>query len=113
MQRSMSALTGLSARERWTGSPEDVCDMAGVSVEDLIGAVLPLIWRYSRLRSSIVAATHDPVVLRTTAAYAMRPDNQHDRQMFLKATGTLPMPKGSVTAILNSAGPGPRPPPPA
>src|SRR5881296_13935 len=112
MQRFMNALNGLSARERLTVSPEDVCDMAGVSVEDLIGAVLPLIWRYSRLRSSIVAATHDPVVLRTTAAYAMRPDNQHDREIFLKATGTLPIPKGSVTAIFNSAGSGPPPPTP-
>src|SRR5262249_26415596 len=82
--------------------PEQLCDLAGITPGDLIGVISKTIWDTKSAASGIISAMAHPRVVERTALYAQRKDGYKDRELFFRATGSLPDKKGSSVVINNN-----------
>jgi hypothetical protein len=103
MVKFVAAYVALPPKEQKTIMPEKLCDLAGITPGDLIGAVAKEVWTQKQPESIISASMNHPLVVERTAQYAMEhADNYRDRELFLRITGTLPDKKGASIVINNS-----------
>lgn len=93
------ALTPRDRREVW---PEQLCDLAGVTPGDLIGAVCRGLWESKAAESSMVSAIAQPDLLERTVKLAYQEENYRDRELLFRAWGCLPDKKGASINIINS-----------
>ena len=75
---------------------EAFCIAAGVDPTQILGAIILAARDVSRAESALITMREHPDVVEATAVFAKNgPDNAKDREMFHKAAGWLPTPKGS------------------
>jgi len=84
----------LTRREQVNHMPEQLCDLAGVKPEELFGIVATELWRTARMEANLIVAAAYPKVIERTAKLAETKNGFKDRELFHKATGFLPQPKG-------------------
>lgn len=90
----------LPPREKQTISPEMLCDLCSVKPSVLIGAVTAQLWAQNSQEASMITAIYHPRVIERTAKQALNGKNGFgDRELFHKATGFLPTPKGGGITI--------------
>lgn len=94
---------GLDPKERHNAWPEQLCDMAGISPGELVGAVCRQIWEAKAAESSMVSSIAHPEMLMTTIRLAKKEDNFRDRELYFRLTGSLPDRKGASINIFNQA----------
>lgn len=100
MQKYMSAFYGLTRREQTTVTPEQLCELASVKTEVLFAAVCGQLWRNANIEANMITAINHPRVVEKTAKSALGKDGFKDREMFNKATGFLPTPKGGPSVVI-------------
>lgn len=94
MEKYVATYSTLSKKEIASHTPEQVCDLAGIKPADLFGSVCRKLWEVSSNEASMITAIHHPIIIEKTAKFAAQKGNVRDREMFHKATGFLPSPKG-------------------
>lgn len=100
----MEILKGLPKKERDEVMPERLCELSGVKPSDLVGAVCSQVWALQNGESAMAASILHPEIIRRTAKAAMNLKyGGRDRELFLRATGSLPDRKG--TTIINNNNP--------
>jgi uncharacterized protein YoaH (UPF0181 family) len=100
MKKFMDSYNALPRREQQTVMPDKLCDLSGVSAGDLIAAVSKELWNHKQGESTITASVQHPKVIERTAYFAQAfVDNNKDRELFLRATGSLPDKKGAGIGI--------------
>lgn len=103
MGRYRDCFLSLTTRDRLGHWPEQICELANVPPEDLVGAVCREIWKSKSAESSMVSAIAHPKVLTRTAALASgAAKNFKDRELFFRLTGSLPDKKGASINIINN-----------
>lgn len=71
------------------------CLAAGVSPAHILGQVILMARDASQAESALVVMMESPDVLRSSAAFGTAlPNNARDREIILKAAGTIPTPTG-------------------
>lgn len=76
------------------------CLGIGVSPQHILGQLILSARDASRAESALILINRNPDVLRATANFGERyAENVKDREMILKATGTLPSPAGSQVNV--------------
>lgn len=103
MQRYRTAYESLSPKDRAGAWPEQICDLAQVEPGELYGAVCREMWDFKAAESSMMCSIEHPEVLGAMIKYAKQEDHYHDRELFLRATGSLPDKKGASINIFNQA----------
>ena len=106
MRRFREAYESLPPKERAGAWPEQICDMANVEPGELYGAVCRQLWDSKAAESSMMCSIEHPEVLGATIKFAKRPGFYHDRELFLRSTGSLPDRKGASINIYNQAAAG-------
>ena len=103
MKLFVASYNALPASERRSITPERLCDLANVLPGELVGAVSRELWTYKQAESAITASVNHPKVIQQIAQYGCEsPLGFNDRQLFLRATGTLPDKKGASIVINNT-----------
>jgi hypothetical protein len=103
MKKFLAVYKALPAKEKLSIMPEQICDMAGIQVRELIGPVSVEIWSHHQTESVITASINHPKMIEATANYGqIRPDNNKDRELFFRMTGNLPDKKGASVVINNN-----------
>ena len=74
---------------------EALCLAAEVDPTKILGAVILAARDVSRAEAALITVREHPEVVEATANFAKLPDYEKDREMFHKAAGWLPTPKGS------------------
>jgi hypothetical protein len=103
MQRVIDVYSSLDKKDRVNIWPEQICDMANVMPDELVGAVCQNIWASKAAESSMISAIAHPEVLTDLIKFARKEENFRDRELYLRATGSLPDRKGSSINIYNQA----------
>lgn len=111
MQRYRAAYESLTPKDRAGAWPEQICDLANVEPGELYGAVCREMWDFKAAESSMMCSIEHPEVLNAMIGFAKKPEHYHDRELFLRATGSLPDKKGASINIFNQAVGGPASPP--
>jgi hypothetical protein len=78
---------------------EAYCLSGKINPLDLLEILVGVLVRVGAQQSAVIAAVHQPAIVAKTVEAALQPDNFRERQLFHKATGFLPTPKGSQTSI--------------
>jgi hypothetical protein len=78
---------------------EAYCLSAKINPLDLLELLVGVLVRVGAQQSAVIAAVHQPAIVARTVEAALQPENFRERQLFHKATGFLPQPKGSQTSI--------------
>ena len=107
MERFRAAYESLSLRDRAGAWPEQICDLANVEPGELYGAVCRQMWDAKAAESSMMCSIEHPEVLGAMIKFAKKPEHYHDRELFLRTTGSLPDKKGASINIFNQAVGGP------
>lgn len=95
MKKYVQVWNSLSAREKQTHFPEQLCELSGVLSYALVAAVTAQVWLGSSAESSMALAFANPTMIHATAAYgSMQPEAFKDRELFFKLSGQLPTSKG-------------------
>lgn len=103
MQRYRDCYISLRTLDRYNHWPEQLCELAGVTPGELIGAVCRALWESKAAESSMISAIAQPLVLAQTARLAQGDaENFHDRELFFRLTGSLPDKKGTSINIINN-----------
>lgn len=103
MQRFMQSHNALPKSEQRTILPDKLCDLAQVDPADLIAAVAKELWSQKQSESVIVASMNHPKMVQATAFWGQsQADNNRDRELFMRLTGTLPDKKGTSVVINNN-----------
>lgn len=103
MQRVVDVYNSLEKKERINIWPEQICDMAAITPDELVGAVCQNLWASKAAESSMVSAIAHPEVLMKLVEFAKKEENFRDRELYLRATGSLPDRKGNSINIYNQA----------
>ena len=98
------AFCGLSARERESIMPEQLCELAGVKPSVLFASVCGMLWQNGHQEANLITAIAYPKVMERTAKNAITKAGENDRRMFHTATGFLKTPNGPSITI-NNTGP--------
>jgi|SRR5215831_1226406 len=82
-------------------SPEWLCEHAGVAPRTLLKAIVPFLYDHGHFEHTIVQSIYRPKVYIHTAKQALRSgaDGFKDRELFLKTTGDVPIPRHQTTNI--------------
>lgn len=102
MKSFMASYNALPPSEQRTIMPDRVCDLAGVAPGELIASVSRELWNHMQGESTITASINHPKVIERTAYFARQYEGHQDRELFLRATGTLPDKKGASIVINNT-----------
>lgn len=103
MVKFLNVYSQLPPRERASIMPEQICDMAGVTIRELVGAVSVEVWSHHSTETVITASVNHPKMMVATALYGQTlPDNNKDRELFFRMTGNLPDKKGASIVINNN-----------
>lgn len=102
MEQYVATYQVLSKKELLTHTPEAVCELANIKPSELFGSVCRKLWECSSNEASMITAINHPIIIEKTAKYAAQKQGVKDREMFHKATGFLPTPKGNNIHINNS-----------
>ena len=102
MKKFTKHYDSLPPRERNVVTPEKICDLSGVAPRALVGAVSGEFWAHKHGESTITASALHPKMIEHTAWAAGFLDNNKDRELFFRLTGTLPDKKGASIVINNS-----------
>lgn len=90
-RRFVSVWRSLPVTEQRTHLPEQICELAGVSANNLVSWVSGQVWLEGSAQSAMVMAFRKSEVMEQTAAFALQsPDNYKHAELFLKASGALP-----------------------
>lgn len=103
MAKFIACYQGLSARDRASVWPEQICELAGVSPGELVGAACRAIWENKAAESSMVSSMAHPQVLMNTIRLAKKAENYKDRELYFRLSGSLPDKKGASINIFNQA----------
>lgn len=103
MARFRACYEGLDKRDQASIWPEQLCDLANVMPDELVGAVCQQIWASKAAESSMVSAIAHPEVLMRTIQLAKAEENFRDRELFFRMSGSLPDRKGASINIYNQA----------
>lgn len=102
MGRYVKCWLALTAKERNAHAPEQICELAKVTPDELVGAVCSAIWRAKSAEGSLVSAIAHPKILERTARAADKTAGYKDRELFFRVTGNLPDKKGTSVIINNT-----------
>lgn len=103
MAKFLNVYNALPAREKQSIMPEQICDMSGVSIRELVGAVSMEVWSLHATETVITASINHPRMMQATAHYGQElPENNKDRELFFRMTGNLPDKKGASIVIMNN-----------
>lgn len=103
MLRLRKAYESLTPKDQAAAWPEQLCDLANVEPGELYGAVCRTMWDSKAAESSMMCSVQHPEVLSAMIKFAKKPDHYRDRELFLRATGSLPDKKGASINIFNQA----------
>lgn len=103
MARFRDCYNSLTAKDKWSHQPEQICELSNVTPGELVGAVCRAIWENKGSESSMISSIAHPAVLMRTAELAKEAENYHDRELFFRLTGSLPDKKGASINIFNAA----------
>ena len=103
MARFLDCYKSILPRDKANIWPEQVCDLANVTPDELVGAVCQHIWASKAAESSMVSAIAHPEVLMDTIRFARKEENFRDRELYFRMTGSLPDRKGASINIYNQA----------
>lgn len=103
MARFLDCYTAILPRDKASIWPEQVCGLADVTPDELVGAVCQQIWASKAAESSMVSAIAHPEVLMRTIQLAKQEENFRDRELFFRMSGSLPDRKGASINIYNQA----------
>lgn len=103
MQRVVEVYNSLGKKDRINIWPEQICDMANVAPDELVGAVCQNIWASKAAESSIISAIAHPELLIDTIRFARKEENYRDRELSFRMMGSLPDKKGTSINIFNQA----------
>ena len=103
MERFRDCYENLPWRDRASIWPEQLCDLAGITPDELVGAVCQQIWASKAAESSMVSSIAHPEVLMATIRLAKKEENFRDRELFFRMAGSLPDRKGTSINIFNQA----------
>lgn len=94
MARYVAAYQALTPRDRNAHVPEQLCELVNIKPSDLVGKVCAVIWESKAAETSLISAIALPEVLDKTAQQAKTAKGYKDRELLLRATGSLPDKKG-------------------
>jgi hypothetical protein len=95
VRRLLDIYEDMSRDDRERLPLEIPCLAAKVSPWHILGQIVMAAKDLSRMESALILIGQNPEILKATAAFGTAlPSNVKDREMMLKATGTLPSPKG-------------------
>ena len=103
MQRVIDVYNSLDKKDRGNIWPEQVCDMAGVGPDELVGAVCQTVWASKAAESSMISSIAHPELLLATIKFAQKEENQRDRELCFRMFGSVPDKKGTSINIFNQA----------
>lgn len=103
MQRFLDVYNTLTKQDRASAWPEQVCDLANVTPDELVGAVCQNIWSSKAAESSMVSAIAHPELLMKTIEFARKEENFRDRELYYRMAGSLPDRKGTSINIYNQS----------
>lgn len=78
---------------------EDLCQAADISPDELLGLIIPALWKRNVDISKLIAAVHHPEIVEATIQAAKSPFGMPDRKMLHDHMGFLPLPKGQTINI--------------
>jgi len=94
--RYVAAWKALTTREKQIHAPEQLCDLCSVSQDELIRWVSGNAWKVCQPKASLCMSFMRDKVLERSAEFAMAaPENYKHAEMFLRASGALPVNAGS------------------
>lgn len=102
MGRFRDCYNSLTAKDKWSHWPEQICELSNVTPGELVGAVCRAVWENKAGESSMISSIAHPQVLMKTAELAQDVENYHDRELFFRLTGSLPDKKGASINIFNA-----------
>lgn len=82
---------------------EQICAAVGISAAEFVGELARGAYRWNMDVSTLIAMVSQPAIIDKMTEFAMEPDGHKDREMLLKSSGFLPLPKGARTTIHVSA----------
>lgn len=103
MKRYRGVYESLPSKERAAAWPEQLCDLAEITPRELYEAVCGQMWDSKAAESSMMCSLEHPQVLGAMIKYAKEENHYQDRELFLRATGSLPDKKGASINIFNQA----------
>lgn len=98
MDKVLKIYLALTPKDQRVHSPEQLCELAQIPPGDLVGAVCREIWSAKSAESALVSAIAHPQVMNRMAKLAQKEENYRDRELFLRASGSLPDKKGASVA---------------
>lgn len=98
MDKVLKIYLALTPKDQRVHSPEQLCELAQIPPSDLVGAVCREIWSAKSAESALVSAIAHPQVMNRMAKLAQKEENYRDRELFLRASGSLPDKKGASVA---------------
>jgi hypothetical protein len=94
--RYVACWKALTTREKQIHAPEQLCDLCSVSQDELIRWVSGNAWKVCQPKASLCMSFMRDKVLERSAEFAMAaPENYKHAEMFLRASGALPVNAGS------------------
>jgi len=78
---------------------EDLCSAADIPADELLGLIIPALWKRNVDISKLIAAVHHPEIVEATIQAAKSPFGMPDRKMLHDHMGFLPLPKGQTINI--------------
>ena len=103
MQRIIDVYNSLDKKDRVNIWPEQLCDMANVMPDELVGAVCQNVWASKAAESSMISSIAHPELLLDTIKFARKEENHRDRELCFRMMGSLPDKKGTSINIFNQA----------
>jgi len=99
--RYLKVWQSLPPKERNAHMPEQICELASVIPSDLVSWVARQAFAEGSAKANMCLSFMRDRVLEQTATFALAsPDNFKDRELFLKASGSLPTPNGRMGTII-------------
>jgi len=78
---------------------EDLCSAADITPDELLGLIIPALWKRNVDISKLIAAVHHPEIVEATIQAAKGPFGMPDRKMLHDHMGFLPLSKGQTINI--------------
>lgn len=82
---------------------ENVCAAVNIGPAEFVGEICRSAYRWNMDLSTLLAMMSQPAIVDKMTEFALEPAGHKDREMLLKSSGFLPLPKGSRTTIHVSA----------
>jgi hypothetical protein len=120
MTAYLKVYCGLTPREQNSVTPEQICERAQISINDLFASVMWWCSETTNVSFQLLKAASRPRALQRLAREATKagPQHGHDRDSFFKITGDMPMPSkyvqnnfgqpGGTNSLVGRSGPAPK-----